>query len=279
MLYANNPLFMKKSSFAFFATAVFSVLALTGAACRGGGEGPTPATPDPTAADTRPIPPEGMSCNHEYYPLRPGYHIQYRNTYPPSRGTSGIAYYAQNVRRVTPESVYLTTAFESSGGGPPIESNVEYRCIGGALLAAGYVNTGSLVPGGAAFNNYEVHTNSASGSIFPPRVNVGTTWDATFNVTIAPRDVAPADSEERQLPPITMDVKVSHRALGIERVTVPAGTYEAMKISSQTEIDHRVAISGFEWWVKNVGMVKSSMDAGGGAGSIVTEAMGVTVPR
>lgn len=278
---------MKKTSFTFFATAAFSVLALTGAACRGGGERPTPAVPDPTAifsdptapSDDTPPPPEGMSCNHEYFPLRAGYHIQYRNTYPATAGTSGVGYYAQNVRRVTPTSVYLTTAFETTGGGPPIESNVEYRCIGGGLFAAGYIDTGTLARGGEAFNNYEVRTNRAEGEFLPREIRVGSSWSGKFNVTLAPRDRAPADSEEQQLPPITMNIDIGRRAVGVERVVVPAGTYEAMKILSTTLIDGVPTINATEWWVKDVGMVKSTIDAGSGTQNIVTEAMGVTVPR
>jgi hypothetical protein len=268
-------------------TAALGILALAGAGCRGGGSAPTPVSPDPTAifgdpeAPTSPerAEPLGMTCNHEYFPLRQGYHIQYRNTYPAAGGTSGVGLYAQNVRRVTPTSVYLTSAFATTGGGPPIESNVEYRCVDGGLRAVGYVDTGTLAPGGAAFNNYRVTTNRAEGEFFPRRIAPGSSWNAKFNITMKPRDEAPADSEERQLPVITMDVDIARRAVGIERVVVPAGTYEAMKIVTNTLFDGVQVMSGTEWWVKDVGMVKSTVDAGSGTENIITEAMGVTVPR
>lgn len=270
-----------------FATTILGIVALMGSGCRGGGSPPTPTVTDPTAifgdpdaAATSERPePVGMSCNHEYFPLRQGYHIQYQNTYPPSRGTSGIGHYAQNVRRVTPTSVYLTTAFETTGGGAPIESNVEYRCIGGSLAAAGYIDTGSLARGGAAFNNYEIRTNSSEGEFLPRTIVPGTEWTSKFNVTMGPREAAPAGSEERQLPTITMNIMTTRKAIGIERVVVPAGSYEAMKITSTTFFDGTPTIKGTEWWVKNVGMVKSTVDAGSGVEDIITQATGVTVPR
>jgi hypothetical protein len=45
-------------------------------------------------------------------------------------------------------------------------------------------------------------------------------------------------------------------------------------------IDGHEAMTGSEWWVKDVGMVKSTMNASGapGADNIITEATGYNVP-
>lgn len=269
-------------SSAFLLTAVV----FAGAGCRGGGDRPVPRpATDPTAIFgspdgapiTEPVPPEGMSCSHEYYPLRTGYHIQYKTTYPPAMGTSGSGRYALRVMRVTSGSVYIKTAFERSGGGAPIQADMEYRCIGGGLYAAGYMNMGGVSPGGPA-GNYEVRTTRAEGELLPAHISVGSVWESSFSITITPPDGS--DSLGSAARPVSMGIGIKRRAVALERVRVPAGEYEAMKIVNTTSFDGRQAMTGTEWWVKDVGMVKATMSAGlTPEENIITEATGVTVPR
>lgn len=277
---------MQKRSLAFFSTAAFVFLTLTGAACRGGRPPSTPATPDPTAifgtpeGESRtggaPSEPEVTSCNHEYFPLRVGYNITYHVTHPPIGGVTEGAY-ATRVMRVTRDSAYLKTGIESAGGGR-VDSDVEYRCIGGALQAAGYVDTHDLARGGTNQNRYEVHTNRSEGQFLPAHITPGTAWNATFDVTMSPASPDARDMTDRPIPPITLNVTIRRNALGVERVRVPAGEYEAMKIRSVTSFDGQVAFQGTEWWVKDVGMVKSVIDGSGSGQEIVTEATIVNVP-
>lgn len=262
-----------------------SLLVLFGAGCRGGGDRPTPPPPDPTAifgspdaTTTAAIPPEGMSCNHEYYPLRPGYFIQYHTTYPAAAGASGEGYYAMRVMRVTSGSVYMKSIHARPGGGDPISSDVEYRCIGGGLYAAGYANTGSLAPGGPEQNRFEVRTDRAEGAFLPAHLDVGSHWSSSFDIKMTP--LARTDVDGRPTRPIAMSVGIERAALGIEHVRVPAGEYEAMKISTKTSFDGSPSFTGTEWWVKGVGMVKSTYAAGiTPEENIVTEATTVEVPR
>ena len=79
-----------------------------------------------------------------------------------------------------------------------------------------------------------------------------------------------------------LDIKTRHRVDGTESVTVPAGTFEALKITAENEIstpipegnrkdgNHRAAtIPGMTthttstyWLVKDIGMVKAEAKAG-----------------
>ena len=212
-----------RSSFlAFSSCALLGCLVLVGAGCTGGGSRPTPTPSDPTAifgdpsaTTSTPAEPVGMGCDHEYYPLRMGYHIQYETTYPASSGISGSAHYALNVRRVTPTSVYLTSAFERSTGsaGGSVQSNVEYRCIGGALAAAGYVNMG---PGsaGSADRIGEIHTNSSEGEFLPQHIVPGAQWASTFNVTMTlPATPDPMSGTATPIPPIDMNVAIKRQKI------------------------------------------------------------------
>lgn len=269
-------------------------LVLLGAGCRGGGRRPEPApAADPTALfgdPSAPIArapdaadsdsPTGVSCNHEYYPLRLGYHIQYKVTFPPIGGRD-TAYYAMRVMSVNSEQVQLQVDYDLSGD--RINTDLVYKCIDGSLQAAGYVNTGSLVTGGADMNRFRVRTDGATGQFLPPRIARGDTWTSSFNAKVTPLatemtgEPIPADAGGIR-EPISMPISITRTALGIEQVTVPAGRFEAMKIKAVTSFDGVPTMSGTEWWVKDVGMVKSTYDGGSGVENIVTVARGVTVP-
>ena len=268
--------FMRTPSFArvLFLTGL---LVFTGVGCRGGGERPTSTVGDASATTTEPTPPEGMACSHEYYPLRAGYSIQYHTTYPASMGTSGGGNYALRVTRVTGTSAHMKAVFERSGGGAPIASDVEYKCISGGLYASGYVNMGGASPGGPA-GNYEVQTVHSEGEFLPAHIRPGSVWQSSFTIMIIPP--AGSDSLGSASRPVMMDVTAKRRAVGLVRVRVPAGEYEAMQIAASTAFDGQEAMTGTEWWVKDVGMVKSTYSASpSSAESIVTEATGVAVPR
>ncbi len=286
---------MSLRSFARFCGVVgCGSLVLLGAGCRGGGSPPTPDSPEPppffggVAVPREPNPadstsPTGVSCNHEYYPLRLGYHIQYKVTFPPVNGKD-TSYYALRVAEVTDDSVYVKASYKTDA--EPVDSDIVYKCIDGSLQAAGYFDTGSKIPGGPIRNQFRIRTDSASGQFLPPHIARGDTWEAKFMVKVTPVTPLNAEGSALEIPdeevvirdPISMPITISRTALGIERVTVPAGTFDAMKIKTTTKFDVNVAMSGTEWWVKEVGMVKSTYDAGSGVENIVTVARGVTVP-
>lgn len=264
-------------------------LVLMGAGCRGGGRPPMP-TPaaDPTAIfgdPSAPAPrradpadsssPTGVACNHEYYPLRLGYHIQYKTSFPPIGGKT-TGYYALRVAEVKPDSVYIKATYAADG--EPITSDIIYKCSGGSLQAAGYIDVSSLARGPAYENQYKVRTDAATGQFLPPRISRGDSWSAGFTAKITPLQDATGGESRVIREPITMPIEIRRTALGVERVTVPAGTFEAMKIKTETLFDGNPTISGTEWWVKEVGMVKSTYNAGSGSEDIVTVARGVTVP-
>jgi len=65
---------------------------------------------------------------------------------------------------------------------------------------------------------------------------------------------------------VNIALTYNFKAIGLESVTVPAGTFNAMKIqinvTSQTTTASRtnnIVVDGFEWFVPGVGAVKSSV--------------------
>jgi hypothetical protein len=224
-------------------------------------------------------------CNHEYFPLRLGYRIQYHTTYPAAMGTSGNGNYSMQVLSAANDAAIVRTEIERSGGGAPIASTVNYYCHDGGLYAAGYVNMGGFSPGGPA-GNFEVHTTRAEGAFLPAHLSTGSVWQGSFTVTMTKPEGSSSDvfgtdrATGRVNQSLSMDIEIKRRAIGIERVRVAAGEFEAMKIGTAMAIDGHEAMTGSEWWVKDVGMVKSTMNASRapGAYNIITEATGYTVP-
>ena len=273
----------------YFGLALGALIML-GAGCRGGGHPLTARPEDPTAifgstdassTEYRPDPadstsPTGIACNHEYYPLRLGYHIQYQTTYPPSRGTTGSGLNAIAVRSLASDRVQLQNVVDSGDG---IRSYFDfgYICRGGSLMATGYVEAGSFLPGELGRRRSKVQTDSSSGEFLPVHISPGNTWASEFNVKISPAEGSAPDKFGSDAP-IRVPVKIVRIAIGVERVTVPAGTFEAMKIKTSTSFNGVPAMHGTEWWVKEVGMVKATYDAGSGTEDVVTVARGVTVP-
>jgi hypothetical protein len=182
---------------------------------------------------------------------------------------------------VKPDSVQLQVSYVV--GEDQIDSDLVYKCTGGALRAAGYINTGALVRGGPEMNRFHVRTDDAAGQFLPPRIARGDSWSSSFNVKASPLaenlgpDAIPADAGGIR-EPISVPVTITRTAIGIERVTVPAGRFEAMKIKAVTSFKGVPVMSGTEWWVKDIGMVKSTYDGGSGVEDITTVARGVTVP-
>lgn len=221
------------------------------------------------------------ACDHPYYPLRTGYEIHYRSTFPAiGRVSSGS--YSLKVTNSTSDSVTLAAIFDSSTPGqPPITSEQIIDCSNGGLRARSYLDLGSRVTGAGASNRFNVITRNSSGEMLPQDLHVGSEWHGAFDVTMqaatstAMPTVAPDSPLAR---PMDLSVSVTRRAIAEETVRVPAGEYQALKVSATTNLGLGTPITGTEWWVRGVGMVKSSYDLGSGSENIVTEATSVNVP-
>ncbi len=259
-------------------------LATIGAGCSNRPPVTTPPE-DPTAIFGRlpdePVPPaprpEGVFCGNEYYPLKPGYGIRYRTTFPAADGVTGQGAYSFRVTNVENDVAKIETVVESSDGSqPPIRSTQSFGCENDALKALAYVDVGSRVTGAASANKFKIETTEANGVFLPRRVRLGDSWVSHFKATLTPQNVT-KNSPIRQ--PMSVTVDIERGAEAVETVRVPAGTYTAVRLRVNTSINGIESMSGTEWWVEGVGMVKSAFDAGSGVKDILSEATSVTVPR
>lgn len=216
------------------------------------------------------------SCDNIFYPIRDGYTVTYRTTFPPVGGVSEGGY-TVSITNVERNRAVLHAIFPStSAGQPPITSDQTFICNpGGGITGAGFVDMGNRVPGGSrSANLYHTVVDQASGELLPANVAPGVSWFTKYDVIITPLTVS-ENSPIRE--PITMPVKIERRALRQERVTVPGGSFDAMVVESKMYMDGALAMQGTEWWGRDAGLVKSVFSAGGG--DITTVATQVTVPR
>ncbi len=270
-----QTLYMIKKSF-FPLLACLVLVVLMGAGCRGSdrrAEEPTPAFP---FGDETPVVSEEDSddsdeglraCANEYYPLRVGYSIEYQ-----TRGGEGGSNTSRlTVSQATENKITLQTSINRQEG-PSIEGALEYECLNGSLAAKGYVDAASVTSAdGTVAQGANIETLSSEGTFMPSRISVGQEWGAKYTISVRPTDSP--DVLDRRAGAVKMEVSIVRTAIGRETVTVPAGRFEAMKIASNTSFNGTLAHTGYEWWVRGKGMVKSVQGAGSGA--ITTEATSI----
>ena len=220
---------------------------------------PTEITEEPTVSveDTAPV--EAGLCTNPYYPVREG------NTWSYTSTSSVAANYSftDTITAIREDGFTLTTDFDG------LTRTQEWTCSPDGLLA---VQLGGGLS--TAYTNLEIETQNASGITYPVEINAGDTWQYSLDFT-GTMDIAgePGAAEGNTQSDFT--------ALGMESVTVPAGTFNAMKVQVLTTINIKVSFQGStvpvtfsstttSWYVKDTGWVKSVSD-GSFAGQGYTE--------
>jgi len=122
----------------------------------------------------------------------------------------------------------------------------------------------------------EIKTENASGVSIPKNINAGDQWVYTLDFT-GKMDLAGSSGEAQG------NDKSHYSALGMESVTVPAGTFNAMKVQVDTTLDISVTVQGLNvpvafissyvyWYVPGTGWVKAA-----GTGSIGGDGFSETI--
>ncbi len=261
-------------------------LALLGAGCASN------TTPSPSGASdssitppvvTRPTEtgsPATSACAHPYYPLKQGYDVKYRISSRDFQGAPQVTHYSQRVTGATANSVTLTSLFEGTVGERTLSADQTLQCEGGHLRATAYVDFSSQLMGGTA-PTFRTETRNVTGDLLPADLHVGSEWNGSFAVTMTPANAAAENAPLGR--GIDLTIRTHRKVVGEETVTVPAGTYQALKIQAETGMDGGATpgdtnLVTTEWWVRGVGLVKSVFAAGGAMGDIVTEAETINVP-
>ena len=260
-------------------------LGLFGMGCPLYPNAPTSPLGDPSSTSVReviaPVHADVATCIHPYYPLREGYRARYEIRARDLKGVPQVYAYTQRAEGVTATSVHLVTNFEAQTGdaNSSVQSQQRIYCQDGALRVDAYVDLGSRLLDGA-MSHVHVQTERVTGELLPPNLQVGSAWDGSFELSMIPTK----DATTTSLLGKGMEVTIhTHRVVeGVETVTVPAGTFEALKVRVSTDFSAgEMAMSSLqatEWWVKDKGLVKSVYAVGGTIGDIVTVATEIVAP-
>jgi uncharacterized protein DUF3108 len=198
---------------------------------------------------------EGL-CANAYYPVREGSTWTYKST----GGPTGEYSFTDTITSVGADGFTLSSQFGD------LTRTQKWACKPEGLVALQLGGTSA-----ATLNSENMQLNlevkNVSGVTYPSTLNVGDQWqhnlDFEGKMTVANQEGS-----------ATGNAQTSFNALGNESVTVPAGTFDALKIQIDTTLNINVSVQTVSvpvtfsgsysyWFVKDVGWVKAS-----GTGSV-----------
>ncbi len=126
----------------------------------------------------------------------------------------------------------------------------------------------------------DFETTAMSGLTLPATINAGDTWEQTLTLE-------GTETINGTVMPVKNQVANTCKAVGIESVTVEAGTFEAMKVEcnaimnieivmNDSPIQNTMTINGTNWYAENIGLIKT-LSLGTGFDS-VTELTSFSIP-
>ncbi|MCW5874252.1 MAG: hypothetical protein KIS88_06360 [Anaerolineales bacterium] len=219
----------------------------TGTGSAGDETGTGPAGGDAAAADI---------CTNEYHPVVEGATWVYGGT-----SFDGPYSWSATISGVSGSGFVITNAV-TSGSGETVLVTHQWACTadGLAALEHGSGPASSVAAEGLTAN---FATISYSGVSLPSTISVGDSWQQNFVLggQIEVDEGLSADS--------TGSAAYHYTAVGMETVTVPAGTFEAIKVAVNTNIEMQISmgaesgppfsisIQGHTWFVKDIGWVQT----------------------
>ncbi|MEO8356013.1 MAG: hypothetical protein ABI621_08865 [Chloroflexota bacterium] len=229
----------------------------------------TPVGTLPDITDT-PAPDAGGAtlagqCVNAYYPIREGSTWMYEST----GNTTGSYSFTDTITSVRDNGFSLTTQFADR------TQSQEWACTAEGLVAQelGGAPAAALNAMGTPF---ELTIDHVSGVTFPNSISAGDQWQHNLEFT---GKMSMAGQEGQA----SGTAQSNFTALGVESVTVPAGTFDAMQIEVNSTISIGLEFQGMKvpvsftgtytyWFVQGVGWVKAS-GSGEIAGQSFTEAI------
>jgi hypothetical protein len=197
-------------------------------------------------------------------PLKTGYRAVYKSNMPNQNG------YTMSVEHALAGQVDLKYAAGS------VFVNHTITCQNGELNENSYLDLSRFFVANA--NQVSLEATHLDGAILPANLGVGSHWTAHFKG---------GAHEQRSGVSSEVEVTADRTVASTESVTVPAGTFTALKVNTVFTIKTKVlspivtelppiVANGTEWWVEGKGLVKSS--ATFGSTPVVTEAQSIETP-
>ena len=262
------------------------LLALTSCSLPGtGSEVETVSTDEPAPAeegsgeDSVVVPELGMPvvgaglCANAYYPVREGATWNYTGT----NSEVGEYSWTDTITETSDNGFTLTSQFDDLTR----TQSWECRPEGLLTLQLGGGPAGSITSNQTQLN---LETQNVTGVTYPVVINAGDQWSHAHEFS-GTMDIAGQSAEANG------DESASFTALGLESVTVPAGTFDAMKIEVATTININSTFQGTtvpvtftgtttSWYVQGVGWVKSvsTSEFGGITSTDTVELQSYSIP-
>lgn len=221
-----------------------------------------------------PIPNTGGLCDNRLYPVRQGASWAYINT----GGPNGTFAYSDTISEVHADGFTLAT--QSSN----LTRSQQWACETGGLkaLELGGGTTASITMQGITA---EFITSNISGISLPRDINSGSQWQ--YSLSILGTIPMPTGEQVQS----TGTYSAIMQEMGTESITVPAGTFEAVKIQASSFVEILVPFGGQQvpmkynntsmiWYAPGVGYVKSieNWDLGGAPYTSTTELQSYVIP-
>jgi hypothetical protein len=238
-------------------------------------EAPGDTATAPVQSTPTEIPPTEQTslCANTYYPVREGSTWTYASTGSPA----GEYSFTDTITSVREDGFTLTSQFGD------LTRTQEWACEEQGLVALQLGGTSA-----ATLNTQDMQLNlevkNVSGVTFPREITAGDEWQHNLEFE-GQMDIAGQSGEA------TGSAGTSFTALGNESVTVPAGTFESMKIQVDSTLNINVGFQGLSvpvtisgtytyWFVQDVGWVKASGtgDFGGQSFSETIELQSYNIP-
>jgi hypothetical protein len=206
-----------------------------------------PATQPPGASESA----AASLCTNAYYPVREGATWTYRST----GGPAGEYSFADTITSVRDDGFTLSTQIGD------LTRSQEWTCTAEGLTA---LQLGGAPAAMLNAQNIQMNLNVGNGTgvTFPSQINAGDQWqqnlDFSGNVTMMNEQ---ADAEG--------NAQMNFNAVGTESVTVPAGTFEALKVEADVTLKINASYQGITlpvtfsgdytyWFAQDVGWVKAT---------------------
>jgi hypothetical protein len=216
---------------------------------------------------------ETSLCTNAYYPVVEGGTWNYFATVSTGDNYS----FTNTITSTRSDGFTLTIQFDD------LTLTQEWTCSVEGILAIqmGGGNAGLLTTGDTRL---ELETRNVSGVTYPSEILPGSTWNYSLDFT-GTMNIAGQTAD------VSGDTQSNYTAIGIESVTVPAGTFDAIKIEIPNTINITSTFQGTtvpitvngtttSWFAQGIGWIRSvsSSDFGGIATTETIELQWYNIP-
>jgi hypothetical protein len=195
----------------------------------------------------------GDLCTNSLVPIKPGAEWDYSNTGVASNPVT----FSTTIRDVHSDHFTVLTHFDE---GASVEQ--DWQCTPDGLVAMTFGSGQTTL--GLSMDNIvaSILTTDVAGTTLPSNIQQGKSWMYAFKIT---GNVL----HDNVMMGVNGNIATTFQAVGTETVTVPAGTFNAMKIAASTKMEIHANYSGIDmpissaldgnfWFAPGVGWIKST---------------------